>query len=67
MPKVRASSGTMGTMCLPIRLSLSKVVSIRTKAMVVELSLSPVPCSWVLKISSGGAVSDGALLWRTGK
>ena len=45
MPKVRASSGTMGTMCLPMFLSFSSTPRMRTKAMVVEISRSPVPSS----------------------
>src|ERR1700732_3984895 len=43
MPKVRASSGTIGTMLRPMFLSLSSRVSARTNAMVVEISRSPVP------------------------
>src|SRR6185295_5923473 len=42
MPKVRDSSGTMGTMCLPIFLSRSKVCRICTNAIVVEISRSSV-------------------------
>ena len=59
MPKVRASSGTIGTMCLPMFLSLSSAVRMRTKAMVVEISRSPVPSSIDSKASSGGTAS-----WR---
>jgi hypothetical protein len=40
MPKVRASSATMGTMRGPSRVSLSRLPSMRTKAMVVLISLS---------------------------
>ena len=39
MPKVRDSSGTIGTMCLPIFLSRSKSPSSRTKPIVVDISL----------------------------
>jgi hypothetical protein len=37
MPKVRASSGTMGTTNWPIALSRVRLVSRRTKAMVVDM------------------------------
>ena len=40
MPNVRASSGTMGTIFLPISLSLRSWVSIWTNTMVVETSRS---------------------------
>ena len=40
MPKVRDSSGTIGTTRLPIFLSLSSVSSMRTNAIVVENSRS---------------------------
>ena len=43
MPKVRASSGTIGTTRWPICLSRSSVLSICTNAIVVEISRSPVP------------------------
>ena len=48
MPKVRDSSGTIGTMYLPICLSLSSLVKKPTKAIVVETSRSPLPSknSW---------------------
>ena len=39
MPKVRASSATMGTMRGPSCASLSSPVSMRTKAIVVLISL----------------------------
>ncbi len=54
MPKVRDSSGTIGTICLPISLSRSSVSSIRTNAIVVEISRSPVPLSWRSNVDSGG-------------
>ena len=54
MPKVRDSSGTIGTTCLPICLSRTSVDRIRTNAIVVEIARSAVPSSWVLKFSSGG-------------
>ena len=43
MPKVRASSGTMGTTSLPTSLSRSSFASIFTNTMVVETLRSPVP------------------------
>ena len=45
MPKVLASSGTMGTILLPISGSLSKSVIILTIAMVVEIFRSPLDSS----------------------
>ena len=67
MPKVRASSGTMGTMCLPMFLSLTSVVSMRTSAMVVEISRSAVPSSSELNASSGGTTRGGAEALRAGR
>ena len=57
MPKVRHSSGTIGTIRLPIDLSRSSVVRIRTKAMVVEISRSPVLLSCASNADSGGTGS----------
>ena len=54
MPKVRASSGTMGTTCLPRFLSRSSTPRMRTKAMVVEMARSPVPSSTDWKAASSG-------------
>ena len=55
MPKVRLSSGTIGTMRWPISLSRSSVVRMRTKAMVVEISRpSAVAFSSASKAESGG-------------
>ena len=60
MPKVRLSSGTIGTMRWPIALSRSSVVRMRTKAMVVEISRpSAVAFSSASKAESGG-ISSGA-------
>ena len=67
MPKVRASSGTMGTTRLPTFLSRISVCSACTKAIVVEISRSPVPWIWRLKVSSGGISSVSAWLWRCGR
>lgn len=43
MPKVRASSGTMGTMSFPMVGCLRSLARIRTKAMVVEMARPPEP------------------------
>ncbi len=67
MPKVRASSGTIGTMFLPMFLSLSSAVSMRTNAIVVEISRSPMPSSSALKVSSGGICSGGTSVSRLGR
>ena len=67
MPKVRASSGTIGTMFLPMVLSLSSTVSRRTNAMVVEISRSPVPSRIEANASSGGMASAGAVRRRCGR
>ena len=48
MPKVRASSATMGTMRGPKVGSLSKAPNKRTNAMVVLISL---PSAWVAKLA----------------
>ena len=55
MPNVRASSGTMGTMSLPISGSLSIFRSIPTNAIVVETSLPSLPSRNSLKSSSWSA------------
>ena len=57
MPNVRDSSGTIGTTCLPSSLSRSSVERIRTNAIVVEISRSPVPSSCVLNAASAGTSS----------
>src|SRR5438270_2195481 len=55
MPKVRASSGMIGTTCLPMSLSRTSAVSARTNAIVVEISRpSPEPFSSASKADSGG-------------
>ena len=44
MPNVRASSGMIGTMYLPIFLSLQQLAAaVATKAIVVDISLPPLP------------------------
>jgi hypothetical protein len=67
IPKVRASSGTIGTTNLPTFLSRIRAVSRRTKAMVVDISFSPVPSSRDLKLSRPGTCRDSARSWRTGR
>jgi len=68
MPKVRLSSGTMGTTRLPMPLSRSSVFRMRTKAMVVEKARpSPLPLSWPSKAESGGTSSDSDFARRAGK
>ena len=66
MPKVRASSGTMGTMLLPMFLSRASVDSMRTKAIVVEISRSPLSLSRASKIFRSGTINGSAVSLRTG-
>ena len=66
MPKVRDSSGTMGTTNLPTFLSRTMVLSIRTNAMVVEISRSSEPLSCVSNALSAGISSGVALRLRAG-
>ena len=54
MPNVRLSSGTIGTTRLPICLSRSSVVRIRTNAIVVEIVRAPVGLSWASNADSSG-------------
>ena len=54
-PKVRPSSGMMGTMSLPISGFFNMPFSMLTKPMVVEMARAPEPASQVLKNSSVGA------------
>src|SRR5437867_957336 len=62
MPKVRDSSGTMGTTYLPTFLSRTRVPSICTKAIVVEISRSSVLFNSRSNVDSGGICS--AVDWR---
>ena len=66
IPKVRASSGTIGTTNLPICLSRTKVERIRTNAMVVEISRSPVETNIFSNADNGGIVSSLPLRLRAG-
>ena len=61
MPKVRLSSGTIGTIRLPICLSRSSVLRMRTNAIVVEISRPSVAFNWASKVESGGISSDSDL------
>ena len=63
MPKVRLSSGTIGTTNLPMFLSRRSVFSTRTKAIVVEICRSPVSFSSASKTERSG-ISSGALSCR---
>ena len=67
IPKVRASSGTIGTTCLPIFLSLARVESMRTKAMVVESSRLPLPLVRASKASRPGISSGSSSCLRSGR
>jgi hypothetical protein len=53
MPKVRASSGTIGTQRSPTPGNFINAVSMRTNAMVVDSGRSE-PSSMAAKVSSGG-------------
>gem|GEM_PF-3999026 len=66
MPKVRDSSGTIGITSLPRLGSLSSVVRMRTKDMVVETPRSPLSFSCVAKALSGGTASGATLPERDG-
>ena len=57
MPKVRASSGTIGTIRRPIRSSRVSSVSRRRKTIVVDIARLPEPSRTLLKASSGGSSS----------
>ena len=67
MPKVRDSSGTIGTMRLPICLSRRSVLRIRTNAIVVEISRPSVALSWPSKADSGGTSSGSDFRRRDGR
>ena len=61
MPKVRASSGTMGTTRLPMFLSLISVESMRTNAMVVDIPRLSVPLRMFSNALRSGTSSGAAL------
>ena len=56
IPNVRDSSGTIGTIRGPSSRSRNSRLSIRTNAIVVEVSRSPVPSWNSANVSSGGEV-----------
>ena len=65
IPKVLASSGTIGTILSPIPLSFKRSVIILTLAMVVDNFLSPLPLlnlSKALLSASGKALKSSLLL-----
>ena len=67
MPKVRASSGTIGTTNLPMSGSRSSFDSSRTNTIVVEAARPSVPLANSSKISGfAGAGSGVVLLLRIG-
>src|SRR5215469_8028771 len=67
MPKVRDSSGTIGTTRFPIFLSRSSALRMRTNDMVVEISRPAVLLSWASNAVSGGISSAADFLRRVGK
>ena len=66
IPKVRASSGTIGTTYLPSSLSRTSVDRILTNAIVVEISRSPVAVNIFSKVESGGVLRALPLRLRCG-
>src|SRR5690625_5511181 len=67
IPKVRASSGTIGTTRSPMFLSLISVFRMRTNAMVVEIFRSPVPSSCLAKAVRGGISKASKSALREGR
>src|SRR5271170_2975610 len=66
MPKVRLSSGTIGTMRGPIVLSRSSVVRMRTKAIVVEIS-RPSAVAWSSASNADNGGTPSGVLTRRGQ
>jgi hypothetical protein len=67
MPKVRASSGTIGTTLDPNRLSRHRLRSRRVKAVVVDAACLPDPASTSANaFSSGGSIGRRAVVVRRG-
>ena len=66
MPKVRASSGMIGTIRGPISGSLNRSLSSRTKAIVVATSCLPEPRRTTSYTGSPGSTSAFAALRRSG-
>src|SRR5260363_282848 len=68
MPKVRDSSGTIGTIRLPSVLSFMSCVRIRTKTIVVEISRpAPAPFNIGSKALNSGVGSDCARVRRAAR
>ena len=65
IPKVRDSSGTIGTTRGPSSLSRTIVLRTRTNAIVVEFSRSPLPSSTL--VNGSGVGSGSASVWRAGR
>ncbi len=66
MPKVRASSGMMGITRSPMALSLMSAVRIRTNAIVLEISRSPLPSSCLAKCDNSGVFRPSLFSKRMG-
>lgn len=66
MPKVRASSGTIGTQRLPVSLSRIRSLARRTKAMVVAISCLPDPFFSAANARSSGSGSATVCTRRAG-
>ena len=66
MPKVRYSSGAIGTIRLPISGSFIQSLRSRTRAMVVAMAFLPEPCLSSSYISSPGSFSGAARTTRLG-
>ena len=60
MPKVRASSGMIGTMRGPKPSARARLRSRRVKAMVVDTACAPEPAGNSSKVESGGSVERPA-------
>ena len=66
MPKVRASSGTIGTQRRPVSFSRIRSLISRTNAMVVAISWVPEPCSSGAYTLSAGSGSGLGVNLRAG-
>ena len=67
MPKVRDSSGTIGTTRGPMSSSRTRVWSARTNAIVVERVRSPLSPSSASKAERGGTSVSGTSARRAGR
>ena len=66
MPKVRASSATMGTMRGPSAGSFSRLASMRTKAIVVDISLPSACKANSPQVAISGTGTTGLSAMRSG-